>query len=425
MNLCPECFDESVLKRRIVEIRPSYPDDEKCFFHPSKKGVPITEIAKMVDTVFRLNYRLSDESPWDQENGAASLEETIYDIVQCDDLRVTNGLMEALRKFDWYSPGDGEEPFYQEDRNYVFEGVGEGRYSDLWERFKFSVSHRQRFFNSDALKMLREIFDDVPSLKNRDGGWVVYELSGTDQIYRARRGPTFDKASRIRGAAEKELNAPPRRDRSSGRMNPSGIPVFYGALDPLTALSELRPQVGDYVTVGKFEPGRKLNVIDLTRFQRPLLAMSKFDKRYVRQSQIWKFMQTLMRDIARPVSVHDEHLDYVPTQIVAEFLFEHFLLTGRFENQKIDGILFASPQTGSGKNIAIRIADGDDEGSYDEDDFFRMPGEPAEEAREEKFVPRTSMSFVEGTAEIFQVEAATYRTCPLLTSPYDEDEYAS
>lgn len=37
-RLCPECFDNAGLKPRLVEIRPSFPD-ERCDFHPRLKGI--------------------------------------------------------------------------------------------------------------------------------------------------------------------------------------------------------------------------------------------------------------------------------------------------------------------------------------------------------------------------------------------------
>ena len=53
--LCPQCFTDKGLKRRLIEIRPTYPD-EKCAFHPSLKGIPVRDIATIVDEVFRNNY---------------------------------------------------------------------------------------------------------------------------------------------------------------------------------------------------------------------------------------------------------------------------------------------------------------------------------------------------------------------------------
>ncbi len=48
MNVCPECFENAALKRRLLEICLDFPDDERCEFHPSRKTVPLEEVGKIV-----------------------------------------------------------------------------------------------------------------------------------------------------------------------------------------------------------------------------------------------------------------------------------------------------------------------------------------------------------------------------------------
>ena len=52
MNVCPDCFEASGLRRRISEIRKEH-DVGRCDFHPSKKGVPLEAVAEIVDPVIR------------------------------------------------------------------------------------------------------------------------------------------------------------------------------------------------------------------------------------------------------------------------------------------------------------------------------------------------------------------------------------
>ena len=54
--VCPQCFGDAGLKRRIEDIRPSFPN-EKCTFHPRFKGVPIKDVAAIIDDVFRNHCR--------------------------------------------------------------------------------------------------------------------------------------------------------------------------------------------------------------------------------------------------------------------------------------------------------------------------------------------------------------------------------
>lgn len=60
-----------------------------------------------------------------------------------------------------------------------------------------------------------------------------------------------------------------------------------------------------------------------------------------------------MREVAQPVSTNDEHLDYVPTQAVAEFLAHHYTFNLDGRRTRIDAIVYKSAQNGAGRNIAL------------------------------------------------------------------------
>lgn len=64
-------------------------------------------------------------------------------------------------------------------------------------------------------------------------------------------------------------------------------------------------------------------------------------------------MRNFMDEIAKPILPGDEHLDYVPTQAVAEYLAHHHNFDLNGINRRIDAIIFRSAQTGRGKNIAL------------------------------------------------------------------------
>ena len=61
-----------------------------------------------------------------------------------------------------------------------------------------------------------------------------------------------------------------------------------------------------------------------------------------------------MNEIAQPHLPDSEHLEYVPTQAVAEYLVHHHTFSYRHEKARtIDAIIFRSAQRPHGKNIAI------------------------------------------------------------------------
>lgn len=58
---------------------------------------------------------------------------------------------------------------------------------------------------------------------------------------------------------------PLRGQSSEGRANAKGIPCLYVAIRKETAMSEVRPWVGSYVSVGQFKLLRDIEISDCSR----------------------------------------------------------------------------------------------------------------------------------------------------------------
>ena len=139
-----------------------------------------------------------------------------------------------------------------------------------------------------------------------------------------------------------------------GRMHPAGIRAFYGAFDMQTCIAELRPAVGETVIGARFTPARPLLVLDTTRFDRRPKEQNMFSKSYLKQLRLWTFMRRFMDEIAQPHLPGSEHLEYVPTQAVAEYLVYRHTFNYKGETDRtIDAIVFRSAQRPNGKNIAM------------------------------------------------------------------------
>jgi hypothetical protein len=136
-------------------------------------------------------------------------------------------------------------------------------------------------------------------------------------------------------------------------MNPSGITAFYAAFDLETCIAELRPSVGSIVLGAQFDIISPLWVLDTTRFAGTFKEPNLFSKDHIKRTAQWRFMQRFMQEIAQPISPNDEHLDYIPTQAVAEYLLNHheFHLGG--QKHRIEAIIYRSAQHPTGKNIVI------------------------------------------------------------------------
>jgi hypothetical protein len=353
--VCPDCFGEAGLQRRIKEIRPDFPD-EACDFHPSKKGIPVSAVAEIVDQVFRNSYTFGNYHPQYDEFMGDDLPGTLYDLTEADDHRVVTALAEALVDGDDYWPPDGEDAFYSDEASYVENDAGYEEHSHTWRFFRRDILHEQRFFSERALSRLNEIFDGLHLLRDDTNSPAVYLIepnSEGGEIYRARKANSFGEREEIASDPASKLGPPPEKQRRAGRMNPSGILAFYGAFDLETCIAELRPAVGETVISAKFALTRPILVLDTTKFSGRPKAINIFAPTYVTRMRLWKFMATFMNEIARPCLPDDEHLDYVPTQVVSEYLTHLHKFKWGDKEMTIDAVIYRSAQNGNGKNIAI------------------------------------------------------------------------
>lgn len=430
MNVCPECFGNTILQRRIKEIRPQFPDDEKCHAHPTRKAVPIAEVGKIVDPAFRGNYAIG-EWMFDHQEG-----DDLYSIVNettgAEEDAVISGLIAWLVDNDNYWPPDGEEPFYAEDQTYVSIKPNGWQHSSLWTRFRNEIMHRQRFFNGAAQDLLHDIFDGIQYQSDIGNNPAFYRLDPKDgeKLFRARVIATEEDFKEIAADPASRMGAPPAGLRRAGRMNAAGIAVFYGATDADTAIAELRPAVGSSVCVATFQVRRPINVLDLTRFTRPAKRIDIFARNQVKRSTQWAFMQSFSNEISKPILPGDEHLEYVPAQVVAEYLTRH-PMKWRGEEVTADAIIFASAQNPSGKNIAIMGDAGEatidvakvstradavlDDGGFDVFESIVTPRQP----------PNPGLEIVGASLERFAINSATFgRNKLVFLSAHDpEDDF--
>lgn len=351
--LCPDCFGDSGLRYRLEMIRPKVGID-KCDYHPTKKGIPVDAIAGIVDSVFRQHYGVGDFHGYANEQAGDSLEFCVGEFTEANE-EAAAALTEAL--YDTEHINDPES-FYASDQNYVRYGLNSNAYQqgELWSDFCRSIKYDIRFFNDFAETKLKEIFDGIQYQKDQDLNLPVRRLGHNDKgnrFWRTRVVNSYDKRNEIRAMPALELGAPPSRLRKAGRMNSSGIRAFYGAFELETSLSEIRPIVGNKVMAAQFHLSRDVYVLDTTRFTAPIKPASVFNKSYEQRVTQWAFMQDFMDEISAPISPSDTHLDYIPTQVVAEYLVHRHRFKRNGKEVSIEGLIFKSAQNPGGKNIVL------------------------------------------------------------------------
>lgn len=137
-----------------------------------------------------------------------------------------------------------------------------------------------------------------------------------------------------------------------GRANPKGIPYLYLATNKQTAIQEVRPWIGSFVTIAKCQIVKNLKIIDCSKNIRELNTAGS-NRLYLNQvdwangklsnSKIEKFVWSqINRAFSAPVEPSDHEANYVPTQILAEL----------FKAENYDGIIYNS-MFAKGKNIVL------------------------------------------------------------------------
>lgn len=239
---------------------------------------------------------------------------------------------------------DRETPFfYDYPLSFVWRWPGD--HQDEWQRFRQTVKHRARFVGQETRAILDRLFGSIETLF---AGSAVRTLNPGDRIYRARLERSRGEADVLFKSPQNELTAPPHDKATAGRMNAAGIRVFYGALSVDICVAELRPPVGSHIVVGAFTPTRPLRVLDLGALGGIFEYVDLFSPEYETLSPRLSFLRSLEDEISNPVQQHDEVLEYVPTQVIAEYV--HHIVG-------LDGIAYRSAQIGGAPQPPV-IVDG-------------------------------------------------------------------
>jgi hypothetical protein len=237
-----------------------------------------------------------------------------------------------------------------------------------WEYFGNIVKHRRRFFFADYAEkgdvddpdyiapgaMLELIGDAIRSAD------LVRELPAGTMIWRVRSHGVDEAPS-----TACELGATPAHlIKGSGRMSPAGVPLFYGALDEETAVIEARHAnpTADAYTLGTFRLLRAAQIVDLAEPPSVPSVFETGERRHMRQPHI--FLTAFAADVSKPFERDDRvHIEYVPTQIVTEWLRTRFDPGG---GKRVDAVVYGSARRPGGLNVAMFV---DNNGAREVDDL--------------------------------------------------------
>ena len=357
--ICNSCFDNENLKDYIKETGKKDPSKFKCqecgkenedliddMYLLTKSNLAI----KLQNIILKLYEHDNDLGMYSNaekifcENGKdpnsyaqlQSLNEVCYQLFE--DEEIIPELLSENGKYRYIK--DGGDDLFSDIHSEVWKekcwwGNEEFGLSQ-WQTFCENVKHKARYFN-------HKDFSVTSFLEKSKKLLVVLEFSKAFTMYRARKINSLEEEIRIKSNPSCELGKVPIKFTQNNRFSPIGISYGYFALDETTAIKEIRATKDDKVVIGKFNITDELKLIDF-RFQSMKSKVNIFKtdldiSLYCQQQFIKEFLQ----DISKPIIDSNQYLEYVPTQIMAEYIW----------HLGYDGFLFDSSQNKDGINLVI------------------------------------------------------------------------
>lgn len=359
--VCASCIGEDALKEFIEgNANESYCDfcDES---YDEDYSMPIDDLLNHMRECISREY--DDAANWlsyeSAEGGYQGPFIDAYDLIVHLQIEFPKDENDALLH---YVLSDLSNQVWCENNPYGMNSFEVARFS--WEQFSRIVKHESRYFFgaikrdnrfSEALtpgELLARILDyaeHMALVNDYDAGLIVHRARAW------KNGRPWKSA--------KELGPPPMdKATQPNRMSPAGIPMFYGSDDAKTAVLETASRPGTF-SVGKFKTNRPIVLLDISNVPPlPSIFESVPDTLEVDPRRAIEFLAHISEEISKPVTRDgQQHIEYVPTQVVTEFIRAQELL-GR---TAIDGIKYGSARN-PGHSSYVLFATQDD--VFDEND---------------------------------------------------------
>jgi hypothetical protein len=265
--LCWECVSDVVLRQWLRENGRV----GKCKFCGKRRITRILpEVAQKIDEAIRKFYRPAQETghPFEDSDGPHSwadgqlAAEVVQEIARVEPT-VANAINKYLRSAEWSGVKDGDDAYYGDARLQHLAAFP-NQFMDIWLSFEERLKHKARFFDDDGKLLLDDIFADVRSLARGRAIVTLGPGGAPSTFYRARIAARYVDAEAFIRDPALQIGPPPPHLARAGRMNPVGIPAFYGAFSEEVAVAEVRPPVGALVAVGRFLLLRSVELLDVS-----------------------------------------------------------------------------------------------------------------------------------------------------------------
>lgn len=233
-------------------------------------------------------------------------------------------------------------------RGRIFESYSVFTDYRAYHKFRLRVENSNRYaLDEECCEFLNTFRKDVHSRTQtiKAGQVLVRAVKEYEEIL-GEHGEVRD----VTGAKEDRL-LPKLKYAYEGRANPKGVVVLYLASSNETAMSEIRPWIGETVSIARFKIRRDLRIADFTNAYTTgtLLPGFTFDEALGKvpispEAATRAVWIDINRAFSQPTTRSDIRAEYAPTQILAEAL----------KCEGFDGIVYRSSFGGEhGYNIVL------------------------------------------------------------------------
>ena len=211
---------------------------------------------------------------------------------------------------------------------------------------KGQILYRARIYHQDPLREFLSVAfkdiakEDLDNIGNIDDYFNLY-LAALLKVFKkdTPRGETIINAynnwqkKQFKGYNSDESGAPPANNATSGRLNPERIRYLYLAEDPQTAVYEVKPTIGQHVSVATFKTMYDIRIYDLSR------EINPFEKGTLNYDYV--LFNEIQKRFSEPNT--GDAYKYLPTQFLGELI----------KQMGFDGLRFKSAVKNGGINIVL------------------------------------------------------------------------
>jgi hypothetical protein len=317
-------------------------------------GVALDELVARVDKVYKALFVPGRVDTYEQDDGSALALEygrtapAIVASLAKLHPKLARPIVERLALNQVVRKG--ESPAYSLYGHFVGRSVSGGGHMRPWDLYCQRVLRDRDKAEEVADEMLPEILGDLSKLAPTP----VLALNPSEKLlFRARVVRDWDKAVRVKREGERELAAPPVSVAQPGRMSLPGVPAFYAAFLPGTALAEARADVGDFVVIGCFKLIRPVRLFDLAPFTASPDLGSPFEGDYLGRCAQAVFLRAFQHQVSAPLPSWLSSLGYLPTQLLCRHVSRRLRLDGIVYPSHRDGTTRSMPADWQSMNVAL------------------------------------------------------------------------